>query len=427
MIRLCLMSLSIAILLAPDLEANDIVDCDFFRRWAEEGGHDRNMIENNTAVAVGLDTCMYSEKIQCIETADLLLNSYNRAIETFRGINQDHLPLLIGSTKRDGEFNLSIEGNFNALKAIHLHALNDIRTFMTQSLNAIGSPRSLEELQEHNKKINVGLVAAQAMLTEVSREDAKFLHQMQLNATALHQVLGKSAAVLTSNSCDQEVKDKLSIAIKNAEEVVFQLTRLKDYINIAKQKRSILLNKIHQALFLVGQERFAQNLGESLDKVIKDLSIVFALEKVTYDIGNWWLDINRDGLANRLHTMYLQYQSPLRILRAHLGKIAEFEIELNLFNGSAAAARDLLLKDLAGKKSLLLSNIKEIEDTGWSGFLERQVSLLTMFKMNIDAYGDNCRGLVERHEAAAEKTKTLEQFQNVELIFKQIIDTCKKK
>ncbi len=155
------------------------------------------------------------------------------------------------------------------------------------------------------------------------------------------------------------------------------------------------------------------------------INAAFLYDNLLKEIQYWIYHNGLTGLADSLHTRYLQYEEPLRRLRTTHERVRQYQHQVFEFRGIDENLRGIAERRLESFERLVSEQLSWLIKEGWQGQLKRQKQKVQkrLAREGITVGHRKCLSdFLER----AERVTGIEDFRLVEMSYKDEIDTCSK-
>ncbi|MDQ3231429.1 MAG: hypothetical protein M3Q07_06370 [Pseudobdellovibrionaceae bacterium] len=377
--------------------------------------------------------CESTQRARCSQSMDLLLLSYNNLVNTHFSPEKADAVSFVEPNPGKVRLDYSFDRAFKYLNVRNSEVLSLIESTSvklkerTESYVGSQNPSDIEKAIVDEFK-NLGMKAASVSADEhavFASTDAFISKLTDMNLEVGNMTRGyectSTAAPAFAEAFNASV-DKYNTNVKDASSA---LMIIRKEIHGRSQQRGNLLSLAYYKLKYGFYKKIAGIRGQQIDQVIDQLYQDLALDKVLWQVTEWWTAASVKGLAGGLHTTYYFYSEPLRILRAEKEKATKFKEVVAGLNGIEQINRDTALKSIDSKISMIDSDIAFIQKYRWEGFLGLQKKYA---QQRAAALPNNliCQEKTRDFLAKASTVTTLSQFDSVSPYYKITVDICKR-
>ena len=120
----------------------------------------------------------------------------------------------------------------------------------------------------------------------------------------------------------------------------------------------------------------------------------------------------------------MQYESAQDLLLIEKKRALEYEKLLQSFPNAPASTVAFYLSRLNSFEKSLDENLKGLEERGWKGQLERQVTLNSKRKEMASRLDARCVESIDRHLVGSRIVGSIEEYRIVEGLYKASVENC---
>lgn len=377
--------------------------------------------------------CESTQRSRCSQSLDLLLMSYNNLVSThFSPEKPDAVGFLEPNpSKKMLDYNFNRALNFLNSRNAEILALIEATSIKvkerTDAYAGSQSPSDVEKsiVDDFNSLANktANLSADEHALYQSTEMFISKITTMNLRAGSLtrgYECTSKSVPAFAETF--SAAVDKYNANLTDAS---VALQGIRKEIHDRAQQRSNLLSLAYYKLKFGFYKKVAGIRGQKVDQVIDKLYQDLALDKVLWQMTDWWTTASVKGLAGGLHTTYYFYSEPLRILRAEKEEAAKFKEIISALTGVEQKNRDIALKSIDDKIAMIDSNLSYIQKYGWQGFLKLQKQYAAQRAAALPNKAV-CQEKTKEFLAKANPATTLAQFDAASPLYKITVDICTK-
>ncbi|WP_141733398.1 hypothetical protein [Oligoflexus tunisiensis] len=375
--------------------------------------------------------CESTQRARCLQSMDLLYISYNNLVSIHFSEDKPDSVSYLEPNPNKKPLDYSFDRAIRFLNTKNDEVLSLIESTSgkakqrTDSFTAQQSASDLDRaivnaFKDLSNKAS-GLSADERVLFESTDSFIRKLTEMNYRVGSLTKGYDcTSQPVPDFNSDFTASVDKYNANIKDASNAI-QIIR-KELHQRAKH-RSDLLALAYYKLKYAFYKKVAGIRGEKIDAIIDQLYRDLALDKLMWEMTDWWTAASINGLARRLHTDYYFYSEPLRILKSQKEQALKFKDRMSSLSGVNSAALAIALKSVDDKVSIIDSDIKYIEKNGWQGFLSLQKNYAARLAAALPN-NNICQTKAKEFLAKAGEVKTLAAFDLVSPLYKSTAEVC---
>ena len=376
------------------------------------------------------DTLPKFERVhECTRKTRLVFESYKDLKTLGYGLGRKENRLIIEADPSLGAnypYDYNYKRNFDALKVVQDKALAEIEAFNRQ-LKLPDNP-SLNDVTTRLTKIDARVESlSQALASSTIKEDA-FLAYVERSKDSLYYVMrdleGDIKFILSDSCKDLPVSPVTFYVSNDLAQMVAGVDEMAAYIKAARNRRSNLVNYLYQYHRYKLTEAYANLRGEELTDLKNTILSVFAGGRLVEEFTVWWGSQVARGLASSLHTKYLQYEEPLRRLRALRARAESYLSKMDNIKDAPPSMKAAFKDQVNNVLRILDRNINDLVKGGWQYQFESQVLTVDAMIEISNEYNEACLPLLTRFKDMAPKVKTLEEFAGAEESFRKIVDTC---
>ena len=369
------------------------------------------------------------EKIElCLRENNNVITEYSEIRKRYLTIESSPKPLAVTSVSRlvGNEYDLSVTRNFEYYLSTNTDFFKLIDDFINEE-SKLSAKSTLEDINNHYKSSDARLKVLGDRLYPLSQIETQFLSYLDGTKKALSRYLSKNKATLiwlAGEDCkNAAVREKLLLIQADASEFTQSVANLNDFSLALRMRRVNLVQRLQyissQRVDQLWRSKFSQAANQTRDEIDGLLRTV----RLGSELQEYWILVNMRGLGDGLHLKYLQYQAPLRILIAELGRLKAFEDRfLNL--KSPGPEQGMYLGKIKNYRDLIQKEIQNLNTKGWRGQLDRQVLLN---KKRLEKAVGPCKEKITEHLEAATKVAVASEFPKLELLYVEGIATCATK
>ncbi len=397
--------------------------------WTRNHPIDRTKLHDQDFQAVVFDSCVYLSRIECAYLGESVLEIYKTIFEGFTGDGRAGLPTIVGFVGQGSskDLNPNIFDNFIALQKKHQEAFSQIDSVQNEFIATLDSVKTAGDAKSARYELEGSIKVIQSALYQASYYDSIFLKMLE---DAGSQLLGIGATVnraVNDSNCKvlNEPFTKLS---ENSKTFFQRIDELRKFVGIAAYKRNLVMEKFKRGMELGIYRAHANFIGQELNSVMDALNATFKLDAILWEVSDWWLNATQNGLANRLHTKYLQYRKPLQLLGTEMGRAETFKARIQALNGIDEAVKASALGNID-------ENIKEIQKNidfitkrgGWAEALAAQKKAASKRAEAIPATNTACHRADQEFVDLASKASDINGYELAEAKYKAQVDNCVRK
>ena len=394
--------------------------------WIRSHPVNRTSLHDDDLQAVIFDNCIYFSRIECAYVGESVLTVYKKLLEEFTGDSKREKPTLVGFAGKAlaSEFNPNIFDNFAALQAKHTDVFKKIQKIQTEFASTVTSVKTIEDAHSARKQLRERIKEIQSAMFEASYYDSVFLGILENAGGQLLSISGASTSVLTDANC-QDLKEPLSKLGDNAKTFFMRIDELRKYTGLAAYKRGLLLEKFDRSMELAIYRTYANQTGKELDLILAEIGATLNLDALLWEVTDWWSKATVNGLASRLHTRYLQYRKPLRILAGEMARAEAFKSRIRAIEGLDDSVKNLAIANIEEDQKEIQRNIDFITKRGgWPGNLEAQKESAQKRVVQIPATNTECHRVTQEFFELSSKAKDIESYEIAEEKYKLHVDLC---
>jgi hypothetical protein len=396
--------------------------CRFVMKKEKESGWKKEDFAKRPHHQLMYEICEGTTRIICNNFLDNLVTSYYLVLKTHFDEPKAELPLAVSISRPTVQVDQNLERNFLWIKEAEGRSLDKIRLFIETSRNKAAGITDDDSLRKVSKDIDADQRALKSELLTLSKQEADLLRMLRKALSQMQIVVGKSRP-LVPDQC-QDVNDKIEKYNQDILGFIYQTHQLIEYIEKASKEVSDLYLLAVKSSEITIRKRYAVVVKETVESVTDRINRVLFLDRTLWDVASWWYDANKNGLANRLHTRYLLYTEPMRLLKIELQTAQGFRTRLSQAVPNEGALRDETLRSIDDKIKIIQDEIDSLKKKGFEGQLASQISLARRRLAAVGAENATCKKVSEDFLAKAENVKSLAEFDQTSYLYATTVETC---
>jgi len=396
--------------------------CRFVMKKEKESGWKKEDFAKIIHNQLMYETCEGTTRLTCSMFIDNLVTSYYHALKTYFDEPKADLPLAVTISKPTAQVDQNLERNFLWIKEAEGRSLDKIRSFIETSRNKATGITDDASLRKVSKEIDADQRALKSELLTLSKQEADLLRMLR-NALSQMQIVVGNSRRLVPNKC-QDVNDKIETYNQDTLGFIYQTHQLIEYIEKASKEVSDLYPLAVKSSEITIRKRYAAVVKDTVESATDKINRVLFLDRTLWDVASWWYDANKNGLANRLHTRYLLYTEPMRLLKSELQTAQGFRTRLSQAVPDTGALRDETLRSIDDKIKIIQDEIDSLKKKGFEGQLASQISLAKRRLAAVGAENATCKKVSDDFLAKAENVKSLADFDQTSYLYATTVETC---
>ncbi len=204
-----------------------------------------------------------------------------------------------------------------------------------------------------------------------------------------------------------------------------RIDELRKYTGLAAYKRGLLLEKFNRSMELAIYRAHANQAGRDLDQILAEIGATMNLDALLWEVTDWWSKATANGLAERLHTRYLQYRKPLHLLGEEMARAEAFKSRIRSLDGLSETLKIQAVGNLDENQKEIQRNIDFVlKYGGWEGTLVAQKDAAGRRDPLIPASNVACHKATQEFLDLAAKAKDIETYEAAEAKYKAHVDLC---
>ncbi|HET9239215.1 MAG TPA: hypothetical protein VFO10_18285 [Oligoflexus sp.] len=396
--------------------------CRFVMKKEKESGWKKEDFAKTLHHKLMYETCEGTTRLTCSTFINNLVVSYDHVLKTHFDEPKSDLPLAVTLSKPTAQADYNLERNFLWVKEAEGKSLDKIRAFIETSKSKATGITDDASLRKVSKEIDANQRALKSELLTLSRQETDLLRMLR-NAVAQMQIVVGNSRQLVPNKC-RDVNDKIEKYNQDTLGFIYQTHQLIEYIEKASKEVSDLYVLAIKSSEITVRNRYAAAVKDTVESATDRINQVLFLDRTLWDVASWWYDANKNGLANRLHTRYLLYTEPMRLLNIELQTAQGFRTRLSQAVPNAGPLRDETLRSIDDKIQTIQDEIDALKKKGFEGQLASQISLARRRLAAVGAENANCKKVSDDFLAKAEKVKSLADFEQTSYLYATTVETC---
>ncbi|HEY9664404.1 MAG TPA: hypothetical protein V6C65_38660 [Allocoleopsis sp.] len=377
--------------------------------------------------------CEKAMRIRCMQAIDYLGLSYNNLLNIHFGSEKAEAIVYSEPNPLNKPVDFNVDRNLRYLNARNEQALSAIATVSNEISQKIDQFSNDQNASFFEREIIDRFSALRSQLIDLSVQERKFYSMTDALIGKIAYMNQKVGNLTNGFECESTAVPDLAKLISDTASVYN--SSLKELNPVVDEVRKEVHDRAQQRSFLMSQAyfktkyKFYKKLGVIRGKVIEDvMNDIFrdlALDKILWQVTDWWATVSSNGLAGRLHTKYYYYSEPLRILRSEKENANQFKVAIQSLSGIEKSVAQEALKAIDEKIAVIDSNIAFIQTKGWSNLLKLQkdsaAKRAALLPGNI-----SCQEATKYFFGKAEKVSSVESFDSVSPLYRITVDKCVK-
>jgi DNA-binding MarR family transcriptional regulator len=196
------------------------------------------------------------------------------------------------------------------------------------------------------------------------------------------------------------------------------------YVKQGLSKRNLYLELIQHTLTKKSREKFTVLINESYEDFIAQYGDALRVEELTWEIGNWWLELEQNGLASGDFLYTLQYRQPLEQLKVARAKLNRYSSELSDLDVEESF-KTILSRSIRAKQSTIKRFIRSLEAKGEQGTIEEQKRLVQRRETSLDRYRRGCEFRINQFNDLEKRIAPKPTLSDYEEAYLQVYNECK--
>ncbi len=366
---------------------------------------------------------------ECVTKTKILMQTYFEIKKYGFGKTLTGQTLVIDASPKypaDYQYETNLVSNFSSLKTSEDAALTSIETFHTSMVLLPGATTG--EIKARLTRIDVQISNLSSNLAKSAiREDA-FLFLLENSANLLkvssENNLSELEFLLSDQCKDVPVASVAIIVAKDVADMSSGIEDMKHFVIEARAKRRALVEYLYDYHRYKLTTAYYQNTTDALMSLRDQILSVFATARLVEEMNGWWASIVAMGLADHLHTLYCQYDEPLRRMRATREIAQQYLERVEVFKDAPEGMKAVYRGQALNIISSIDRNIARLVSGGWEAQFNQQKFMVDYMLTISDQYVDSCIPLLDAYKVFSPSVLTAEDFHGAEKKFQELTDTC---
>jgi hypothetical protein len=354
--------------------------------------------------------CAELKKISCVYDLNAINHKYLLASTVFFSPISEKKPLIYGyRSLAPSRNNLNLIKNLEKLSTDFAAYQTDFQSLVGR-IKAVSSAKTPTEVRQNIKTVRDQAASFKDKWGPF-HSDIRQLHDL---------VDDVYRSAVDWQSGVRTIKDEQACAV------------IADKVDAALSEMDLFLTQIGEISSTVKGMNFSEKIDTTVEFAVKAIKLsyvevsrrpleeletslagVLLLDKEFSKSNLWWIELNRGGLAQGLHTDFYQYKIPLQRLTTALNEASVYMDTFRSIKGAPASAVNAAIKNQQLRIDAIQGDLDWLKSRGWQGqFASQKESAMRILEGHTDQIAE-CPNALKTFLSAVAFITSYESFEKI--------------